>query len=270
MKSISTAATTDHRLTAQERAGLDADGFVVREQVFSAAEIADMAASCEALVDDLVRDRKGWRLRAGSYVFDPDLAHDAIIKWEGDTDVVHGIEPLAHLSPALHEWALDRRLVDPMVDLVGDDEPALFTEKLNLKRPQVGGPNPPHQDYPYWVDSADRAEDVATAMILLDDATLDNGCLGVVRGSHKQGKWTTRRDGDEFLANEIDMNVYPDTEVVPLELDAGSVVMFGPFLVHQSLPNHSDQPRRALLFSYQPAGRHHMLEPLRRLFTTGR
>ena len=127
MKSISTAATTDHRLTAQERAGLDADGFVVREQVFSAAEIADMAASCEALVDDLVRDRKGWRLRAGSYVFDPDLAHDAIIKWEGDTDVVHGIEPLAHLSPALHEWALDRRLVDPMVDLVGGT-------------PLVGGP----------------------------------------------------------------------------------------------------------------------------------
>ena len=68
-----------------------------------------------------------------------------------------------------------------MIDLVGDDRPELFTEKLNLKRPSVGGPNPPHQDYPYWVDTADVAADVATAMVFLDDATVANGCLPALR-----------------------------------------------------------------------------------------
>ena len=106
-------------------------------------------------------------------------------------------------------------------------------------------------------------------MVFLDDATVANGCLRVAPGSHKGGKWTTRTDGDVFLANEIDMNEYADIELEPLELRAGSIVMFGSFLVHQSLPNESDAQRRALLYSYQPAGRHHMLEKLREAMQGG-
>jgi ectoine hydroxylase-related dioxygenase (phytanoyl-CoA dioxygenase family) len=264
MKSISSADGGRFRLDETEQQALDEQGYIVREEVFAAADVRAMIAASEALVDDLVRDRQGWRLHVGSYVFDPDVMNGVIIKWEGDSHVVHGIEPFAHLSPVLREWALDARLVEPMIDLVGHDRPELFTEKLNLKRPTVGGPNPPHQDYPYWIDSAEVAADVATAMLLLDDATVANGCLRVAPGSHRSGKWTTRTDGDVFLANEIDMNEYTDVELTPLELGAGSVVMFGPFLVHQSLPNHSDAQRRALLFSYQPAGRHHMLAMLQK------
>ena len=89
------------RLTPEERGELAADGYVVRERVFAAAEVDDMVEACDRLVDDLVRDRQGFRLRAGSYVFDPDFTRDVIIKWEGDTDVVHGIEPFAHLSHEL-------------------------------------------------------------------------------------------------------------------------------------------------------------------------
>ena len=47
--------------------------------------------------------------------------------------------------------------------------------------------NPLHQDYPYWVDVADDPATVATAMLFLDDSTLDNGCLRVVPGkSHER------------------------------------------------------------------------------------
>ncbi len=149
-------------------------------------------------------------MRAGSYVFDPDLVRFVIIKWEGDSDVVHGIEPFAHLSPALDGWATDRRFLEPMQDLVGSDDPVLFTEKLNLKRPHHGGVNPLHQDYPYWVGVAQDPAEVATAMLFLDDATLDNGCLHVVPGSHKSGVWSTRDDGDQFAGNEIAVDAYPD------------------------------------------------------------
>jgi hypothetical protein len=270
VKSISTSGRTEprrttHRLTEHERAQLDRDGFVVREDVFSPDEVAAMIEASEALVDRLVRERKSIRYHVGSYVFDPDFANDVIIKWEGESDVVHGVEPLAHVSPALLEWGLDPRFVEPMVDIVGHEAPVLFTEKLNLKRPQHGGPNPPHQDYPYWVDTAVGAEDIATAMLFLDDSTSENGCLRVVPGSHTSGKWTTRTDGDAFLANEIDMTAYTDVDLVPLELPAGSVVMFGAFLVHQSLPNESERERRSLLYSYQPAGREHSVESLRRM-----
>ena len=42
-------------------------------------------------------------------------------------------------------------------------------------------------------------------------------------------------------------------------------MFFGPFLVHQSAPNRSDADRRAMLYSYQPAGLTHMIEKFRAL-----
>jgi hypothetical protein len=253
------------RLTDVERQALASDGYVVRESVFTAVEVSEITDACERLVDDLVRDRRGHRLKVGSYVFDPDFTRDVMIKWEGDSDVVHGVEPCVHLSPELDRWAHDPRFLEPMCDFVGSAAPMLFTEKLNLKRPVHGGVNPLHQDYPYWVDVVPDPARVATSMLFLDDATLENGCLRVVPGSHTSGVWQTRTDGDEFAKNEIDGRAYEEVESIPLELSAGSVVMFGAYLVHHSHPNTSSQPRRALLFSYQPPGWDHMLVSLREL-----
>lgn len=238
-------------------------GYVVRESAFSTPEIAQICDQCEALVDRLVRHRRGQRVTAGSYTFDADLENLTIIKWEGDTEIVHGIEPFAHLSKPLNDWAYDPRFVDPMRDILGCDSPALFTEKLNLKRPHHGGANPLHQDHPYWVNSADVAEEVATAMLFLDDSTQENGCLWVVPGSHLNGEWKKRTDGDRFAGNEIDAAAYADATPVPLEVPAGSLVMFGAFLVHKSAPNLSDRERRAILYSYQPPGRRLQVDNLR-------
>jgi ectoine hydroxylase-related dioxygenase (phytanoyl-CoA dioxygenase family) len=55
---------------------------------------------------------------------------------------------------------------------------------------------------------------------------------------------------------------------VPVELTAGSVVFLGAFLAHATGPNTSGADRRALLYSYQPAGRAHSIEALRRLLET--
>src|SRR3954470_6227611 len=163
---------THHRLSDAERERMTRDGYVVRESVFTADEVASITASCEELVDRLVDGRQGKRYHVGSYTFEPDQLTDVTIKWEGDSDVVHGLEPFAHLSPELEKWAHDARFTDPMIDFVDDDTPALFTEKLNLKRPFHGGANPLHQDFPYWHDFADEATRVATAMLFLDDATV--------------------------------------------------------------------------------------------------
>jgi ectoine hydroxylase len=255
--------TGQHELTGEEQVALERDGFVVRRDVFAPAEVADMIDEGETLLADLVRDRVGHRMKVGSYVFDPDLLRGVMIKWEGDSDVVHGIEPFAHLSPALDRWGRDDRLVQPMRSIIGHPEPDLFTEKLNLKRARHGGPNPLHQDYPYWRDSAEDPRQVATTIVYLDDADVDNGCTWVVPGSHRDGMWQTRTDTDVFGQNEIDASAYPDVEPVPIEVAAGSTVSFGPMLVHQSTPNPSDRERRALLYSYQPRGRPTLLDQLR-------
>ena len=214
-------------------------------------------------MDDIVSHHEQQRQQFGSYVFDADRERTVIVKWEGDSDVVHGIEPFAHLSPSLEAWGCDERLLAPMRELLGYPDIELYTEKLNLKRPHHGGANPLHQDYPYWVRSAENAAEIATTIIFLDDSTIENGCLWVVPGSHRDGAWTTRTDGDTFAANEVDVNAYPDAEVIPVELAAGSTVTFGAFLVHRSAPNTSSSGRRALLYSYQPAGRRKQVDNMR-------
>jgi ectoine hydroxylase-related dioxygenase (phytanoyl-CoA dioxygenase family) len=250
------------RLSDDEKERYRTDGYIVRERVFAPAELDRICDACESLIDKLVRDRKGQRVTFGSYVFDSDARNKVIIKWEGDSDIVHGIEPFAHLSDELERWAYDPRFIDPARDVLNVDDPRLFTEKLNLKRPRHGGANPLHQDYPYWIDVAENAEEICTAMLFLDDSNLENGCLHVVPGSHLTGRWHGRTDGDRFAANEVDQSVYRDLDLVPVEVPAGSLVLFGPFLVHQSAPNTSDRERRALLYSYQPAGRRTQLEAL--------
>ena len=107
-------------------------------------------------------------------------------------------------------------------------------------------------------------------IIYLDDSTIENGCTWVVPGSHRSGMWRTRTDTDVFGQNEVDASAYPDVEPVPVELPAGSTVSFGSLMVHQSTANTSDLDRRALLFSYQPAGGITMVEGLRRMASRGR
>ena len=200
------------------------------------------------------------RHHVGSYTFESDREIDVTIKWEGDTDVVHGLEPFAHMWPPLETWALDARFLDPCEYIVHDDHPKLFTEKLNLKRPHHGGVNPLHQDYPYWVDVADDPTRVATAMLFLDDSTLENGCLQVVPGSHLNGKEKLRTDKDFFGNLELDPEPFAEADLFPVQVEAGAVLFFGSFLVHMSEPNRSAKQRRALLFSYCPAGHRHMLD----------
>jgi hypothetical protein len=236
---------------------------VVRERVFDDDEVAAITAECEDLLARIAAGRSGHRRTVGSYTFESDRLAGTIIKWEGDSDVVHGLEPFAHLSDPIAVLTLDRRFIDPMVDLVGDDAPHLFTEKLNLKRPQVGGRNPLHQDLPYWGFAQDATR-IATAMLFLDDADLGNGTLEVVPRSHTQGVWSGRQDADDFGQLEIDPALEEDLTTVPVEVPAGSVVYFGATLVHRSAPNTSDRERRSLLFSYQPAGAPHLREAVAR------
>lgn len=255
--------------SVDEAASYREQGFVVRESVFNAAELAGVTAECELLVDRLTAGRQGRRRRFGSYTFDLDRINGTVIKWERDTAVVHGLEPFVHLSSALETLSRDPRFVAPMRSILGCDAPELFTEKLNLKRPGEGGANPFHQDYPYWVGVAENAAEVATAMLFLDDSTARNGCLHVVPGSHARGEWPRDEGADPFAGNELDGSLFEGLPTTALEVPAGSVVFFGPLLVHMSAPNTSERQRRALLYSYQPPGRPTQLDVLRRNFGQG-
>ncbi len=201
-------------------------------------------------------------MRMGSYLFELERQRQTVIKWEVDQpDTLLGVEPLAHLHPVIQKYAEDPRLTEPMADAVGSDEVCLYTEKLNVKRARMGGPIALHQDYPYWADVADDARRIHTALILLDDSDRGNGCLEVAPGSHLGGLQAERQTGEsDFARFEMDPARFDSRRLLPLEVAAGGVVFLGPMLVHRSLPNPSSHDRRALLYSYQPAGSRHSRE----------
>jgi hypothetical protein len=248
------------RFDARERVALEENGFVVRDQVFDRGECRAIAADCEALVELVTAEQRRTKHVVGSYMFELQRKLGTVIKWEPDApELVQGLEPFAHLSTSLNDWGMDARLLEPAKDVVGEEDLVLFTEKLNLKRAQKGGPIILHQDFPYWEPMTPIASRIATAMLFLDDATLENGCLEVAPGSHRNGK-EKQRASDGFGSLEMDPDQYDQSRLVPFEAKAGTVAYFGAFLVHRSLPNRSGADRRALLYSYQPAGYPHARE----------
>ena len=257
---------TSHRLTEDERRSYDEDGYLVRPRVFGGDDLRELRHASERVVADLVAHSSGRSLDMGSYVFEIEKARHTVIKWEADArDTVLGVEPVAHLHPAIEKYAHDPRLTEPMRDAIAADEVCLYTEKLNVKRARVGGPVVLHQDYPYWADVADDATRIATALVFLDDANRTNGGLEVAPGSHRLGLQPGKATDDphDFGRFETDPECFDTDGLVSLDVAAGGVVFLGPFLVHRSEPNPSDADRRALLFSYQPRGMRHSREYIR-------
>jgi len=260
MATMARENSTSFRFDAAERARYERDGFIVRERVFDTQECAEIAADCEALVAELVAANRSAKHVVGSYMFERQEAFGINVKWEpARPDVVMGLEPFAHYSKPLNDWGYDPRLVDPCKDVLGEDALVLFTEKINYKRARDGGPIILHQDYPYWAAFTPIASRVATAMLFLDAADAQNGCLEVAPGTHREGV-QKRWDTTGLRNREMDDTAFDLKRLVPLEVPPGSVAYFNAFLVHRSLPNRSDGDRRALLYSYQPAGNPHARE----------
>jgi hypothetical protein len=111
-----------------------------------------------------------------------------------------------------------------------------------------------HQDE-MFIPTRDRS--LTAAWLALDDATKENGCLWVLPGSHRPGVLYPNREHDDprydCTVESYDFP-YDDCDAVPVEIGAGSVVVFNGYLLHKSLPNTSRRGyRRALVNHYMSA-----------------
>lgn len=106
-----------------------------------------------------------------------------------------------------------------------------------------------HQDERF-IPTRDRS--LVGAWIAVDDANVDNGCLWVLPGSHRDGMiWPSRPHGNPEEYDPTGESFgFDDSGAVPVEVAAGSVVFFNGYLLHKSLRNRSDGHRRALVNHY--------------------
>lgn len=111
-----------------------------------------------------------------------------------------------------------------------------------------------HQDE-YFIPTRDRS--LTGVWIALDDATVENGCLWVLPGSHQRGVLYPARDQDD---PRFDCSIeaydfpYRVEDSVPVEIPAGTAVIFNGYLLHRSLENSGRHGyRRALANHYMSA-----------------
>jgi hypothetical protein len=103
------------------------------------------------------------------------------------------------------------------------------------------------QDRSYWeflapgIPSTDR---LVTVSLLLDDATVDNGCLRLVPGSH-HGLMETCEGEKHALKADV-------MTAVDAPGQAGDLLLFSCYTAHHSFANRSDQGRRVILYTYNP------------------
>lgn len=242
------------RLSDDELLRYRDEGFLVRTGVFDAKEIANLQTAAECAVDratTLSRTGRTYVLDGKRFV---DVGHMTVqFEHEPGSETVRVIETVHELDPRLDALIDDPRITEPMRDLVGSETIALWTDKLNVKRPREGSGFGWHQDSPYWIHDCDHVDRLPNVFVAFDDASEANGCLRIIRGSHKQGCLPGTADGSQLGGFYTDPGCIDLGKDVPIEVPAGSLVFFDPHSIHGSQPNGSGLPRRAIILTYQPA-----------------
>jgi ectoine hydroxylase-related dioxygenase (phytanoyl-CoA dioxygenase family) len=216
-------------LADSQRDRFDSDGFLLVERLFDAEEIdllSQIARADQALQDQAASRRDGAggtiRLSVGNTL---------------GTDIYAA-------------FVRCPRIVDTMEQLLGD-EVYHYHHKMIFKEPRTGGAWEWHQDYGYWYDLGCLYPDMASCLIAVDRASPSNGCLQVVRGSHRLGRINHGPIGDQTGADPQHVAAALERlERVEVAMEPGDALFFHSNTLHRSDQNRSDQPRWAFICCY--------------------
>lgn len=207
----------------------DAHGYLVMENAFSPTEVA-------GLIDETTRICRGECGEIeGATPLPATLSDDELLKRFLCIHFPHKI------SVSMKDTLTNPATLKVLTSVVGPNvkcmQSMLFI-KASGKPGQAW-----HQDEDY-IPTRDRS--LIGAWIALDRATVENGGLWVIPGSHKHGVlWDQEWHGDRRFdcAEESRGFPYADIDAVPVEVEAGSVVFFNGYLLHRSLPNRAPAGR---------------------------
>jgi ectoine hydroxylase-related dioxygenase (phytanoyl-CoA dioxygenase family) len=226
------------------------DGFVVLPDVLTSEEVAAVNAEAVALCRGELggirhgeEDSRSTPADAGPPVVDD------------DADVLRRFLCIHHphkVSTLIRDTIAHPRLLPALTSVIGPNVKSMQT-MLFVK--SEGKPGQAwHQDE-HFIPTRDRS--LTAAWIALDEATVENGCLWVLPGSHRRGVIYPDRyiDDPRFdCTAEAYGFPYDDSEAVPVEIPAGAALLFDGYLLHRSLQNSGRHGyRRALVHHYMSA-----------------
>jgi ectoine hydroxylase-related dioxygenase (phytanoyl-CoA dioxygenase family) len=138
----------------------------------------------------------------------------------------------------------------------------LITASYVIKDPNPVGVVPPHQDWTFVDDEIKHCS--VTCWIPLQDVNMQNGCLGVIKGSNKFFNSVRPSPSPQVpspLAKHL-FGIFPYMQL--LEMKAGEALIFDNRTFHSSPPNITNEPRLAIGLSFaqkEATLRHYYLKP---------
>jgi len=218
-------------LTEAERAAYSRDGQVTPDFQLPEAVLTELRAAAEALM-------------AARSDLRPEFIPMPQIPLDESPEAIA-------LARRFLDFAQRPEILDMIESLIGPDI-VFWAAALFSKPGGDGRPVPWHQDGVYW-----PLEPMATVTlwVALDESRVENGCMCVIPGSHKQGfleHRTSDKDG-MVLNSEIAASAFDLEAARPIELMPGQVSLHDAFLVHGSAPNSSPKRRAGMTFRYMPA-----------------
>ena len=224
------------RLSAEQVEFFQLNGYLAGVRILTDDQIAQLRAELTELLDAQHDGHELWYEYHTNESADPDtVLFHALGAWR--------------LRPGFHDLLWHPAFTTAASQLL-DGPVRLWHDQLFCKPARHGGVVAWHQDYSYWTRTHPMAH--LTCWIVLDDSTLDNGCVNYVPGSHQ---WDllpiTGLAGDmnaiQGVLTEEQWELFQNP--VAIELKAGECSFHHPLMIHGSKENRTDSPRRATIIN---------------------
>lgn len=201
---------------------MDVDGYIVVEGMFSKTEVEVMKQEIRKIVQQVAEENPANNFHNGVYV------------------------GLAKRSEKFRQVAADPRIGNVLKEAVGDNI-IFLSDKIVAKDAAKDFASPWHQDWSYWYGSHKYS-----VWIALDDATVENGCLKIVPGTHRDEiQHDDHSSAVEGFVNRINDSMIDESKVLTMEAKAGTAIIFHDLLFHASYQNTSGKDRWALISTYK-------------------
>lgn len=225
------------------------DGFIRLGKVLDAAEVMALQERIDAIMlgkADVDYDRMLMQLDSdtGNYEDAKEMSRG----FKGATLNYRKIEQL-EFDPLFLQFMQKPIFREACAGIYGAHTPVSSFRAMFMNKPAHKGTRLPwHQDR--W-SNLDR-DPLITVWAALDPATVENGCVQIIRGSHKWGAINPEH-GSGFLTPEQAEKYAPQHKIIYCELEPGEVILLHNWLLHSSDKNSSDVSRRAFSVCYMDA-----------------
>lgn len=149
------------------------------------------------------------------------------------------------ISTVIYDFLFYKKIVDVLIKIVSPNLKCMQS-MLFVKGPGKAG-QAWHQDE-YYIPTRDKS--LVGAWIAIDDATVDNGCLWIIPGRPGYMMQRVKNESNEYAdVDTIDVSPYED-QMIPVEVNSGSVVFFNGYTLHSSRRNKTTHHFRTALVNH--------------------